>query len=380
MRDILFVINDLEIGGTERQVALLAGELTRAGTPVTLFSFADGPARPLFEQGGVAVIAARGGLLSMPFAAAHLLWLMLTRRPRLVHFFLPGAYLAGAPLAVLARIGVRVMSRRSLNTYQRNGVIRAIERLLHRTMHAVLGNSRGVIAQLREEGVPPGRLGLIYNGIDATRFAGAASREALRARLGLPPQALVMCIVANLIPYKGHADLIDALALAAPSLPPGWRMLVAGRDDGIGPQLKDQAKRLGLADNIVFLGPRKDIADILGASDVGILCSHEEGFSNAILEGMAAGLPMIVTNVGGNAEAVVDGATGLVVPPRDPGQLAAAIVRLPADPALRAQMGQAGRARVAACFGVAQFVDGHRKLYDALLAGRTPADVPEIKV
>lgn len=378
MRDILFVINDLQTGGTERQAALLAGELTKAGIPVTLYSFAEGPSRRLFEQGGVEVMTARGGALSIPFAAMHLFWLMLTRRPRLVHFFLPGAYLVGAPLAALARIPARVMSRRSLNAYQRNGFIRAVERLLHRTMHAVLGNSRGVVAQLREEGVAPGCLGLIYNGIDPAQFAGG-ERHAARARLGLSPQALVMCIVANLIPYKGHRDLIAALALAAPSLPPGWRLLVAGRDDGIGAQLKEQAQRLGLQDNIVFLGLRTDVGDILGASDIGLLCSHEEGFSNAILEGMSAGLPMIVTHVGGNAEAVADGETGTVVPPHDPAQLAAAIVRLAADPALRARMGGAGRTRVAARFGVPQFVLGHRKLYDALLAGKTPADVPEIK-
>jgi glycosyltransferase involved in cell wall biosynthesis len=213
---------------------------------------------------------------------------MLRRSPRIVHFFLPAAYLVGAPVALLSRVPIRILSRRSLNNYQRYAVIRAIERCWHRAMHAVLGNSRGVIDQLKMEEVAPDCLGLIYNGIDDRRFARGETREASRARIDLPPNAMVMSVVANLIPYKGHRDLIDALAYAAPRMPAGWRLLVVGRDDGIGPVLREQTQRHGLEENIIFLGSRDDITTILTASDMSILCSHEEGFSNAILEAMAA--------------------------------------------------------------------------------------------
>jgi len=389
VRDILFVITALEVGGTERQLALLAGELARSGMSITVFSFIDGEVRAQLEQSGVKVILAPGQValaraprlksaLLIVRTAYHLLRTMLALRPKIVHFFLPAAYLVGAPMALLARVPVRVMSRRSLNNYQRGGFIRALERVLHRLMHAVIGNSRGVVAQLKDEGVRPERLGLIYNGLADAAFAG--ERCDIRKNFGLPPQALVMVIVANLIPYKGHRDLIDALGLAAPKLPSDWRLLVVGRDDGIGSDLRAQANKLGLADNIVFLGARNDVAAILPASDLGILCSHEEGFSNAILEGMAAGQPMVVTDVGGNAEAVIDGETGLVVPARDPQRLAAAIARLADDPALRAQFGKAGRDRAGERFGVQRFVQSHRKLYAALLAGRRPIDVPEVRV
>jgi glycosyltransferase involved in cell wall biosynthesis len=189
-----------------------------------------------------------------------------------------------------------------------------------------------------------------------------------------------MSVIANLIPYKGHRDLVDALAQAAPHLPAGWRLLVVGRDDGVGETLREQARHLGLADHILFMGPRGEVAEILAASDIGILCSHEEGFSNAVLEGMAAGLPMIVTRVGGNTEAVIDGETGIVVPPRAPTDLAAAIVRLVADPGLRARFGAAGRQRVQKEFGVDRFVQAHCALYRGLQAGRSPADIPELVV
>lgn len=388
---LLFVISDLQVGGTERQVAVLAPELVRLGWAVTIYSFADGELRRQLEQSGVTVILVPGkhGLLhtsrimravSVCLGAVHLCWVMLTLRPRIVHCFLPAAYLIAAPITFLTRVPVRIMSRRSLNFYQRNSFIRNFERMLHHSMQAVLGNSRTVVDQLKEEGVRPNQLGLIYNGFDCSAFTNSGAPAAHRKRLGIAPDEFVMCIVANIIPYKGHRDLIAALGLAAPKLPAEWRLLVVGRDDGIGGALKDQAAQLGLLDHISFLGPSDDIAAIMGASDLGILCSHEEGFSNAILEGMASGLPMVVTDVGGNAEAVVDGQTGLVVPVRDAQRLSDAIVLLAGDPELRGAFGAAGRQRVAAHFGLQRFVQSHHKLYDALLAGRAPIDVPEVSV
>jgi glycosyltransferase involved in cell wall biosynthesis len=387
---VLFVISDLAVGGTERQVATLAAELARLGWGVTIYSFADGKLRQQLERDGIKVILVPGkrGLmdrsrlarvLSVGIGTFHLFWLMLTLRPRIVHCFLPAAYLIAAPSAFLARVPVRIMSRRSLNNYQTSATVRWTERYLHRTMQAVLGNSRKVAEQLKDEGVPLDRLGLIYNGFDCSAYTNAGARAVHRERLGLSADAFVMCIVANLIPYKGHRELIAALGLVATKLPAKWRLLVAGRDDGIGSALHQQTAQLGLQDHVCFLGARDDIPAILGASDIGLLCSHEEGFSNAILEGMASGLPMIVTDVGGNAEAAVDGVTGMVVPARDPVRLADAIVRLASDPALRQRFGNAGRLRVIEHFGLVPFVNGHDRLYRGLLDGMRVSDIPEVR-
>jgi glycosyltransferase involved in cell wall biosynthesis len=128
-------------------------------------------------------------------------------------------------------------------------------------------------------------------------------------------------------------------------------------------------------DQISFFGSRDDVADILAASDIGILASHQEGFSNAVLEGMAAGLPMVVTDVGGNAEAVLDGVTGLVVPARDPRRLAQAITQLAHDKQRRVAFGTAGRQRAAECFSQEQCKRRYDVLYRGLLAGRLPAEV-----
>jgi glycosyltransferase involved in cell wall biosynthesis len=387
---LLIVISDLAVGGTERQVATLATELVRLGWAVTIYSFADGKLRAQLERNNIKVILVPGKrglmdplslvrILSIGVGACHLLWVILKLRPKIMHCFLPAAYLIAAPLAFLARVPVRIMSRRSLNNYQKSSMVRLVERRLHRSIQAVLGNSRKVVEQLSDEGVPQDRLGLIYNGFDCSAYANAGAPAIHRAGLGIAADAFVMCIVANLIPYKGHRELIAALGLSAPKLPVNWHLLVVGRDDGIGGALKEHAAELGLLDRISFLGAREDIPAIFGASDVGLLCSHEEGFSNAILEGMASGVPMIVTDVGGNAEAVINGVTGLVVPAHNPARLADAIVRLALDSALRLRFGDAGRLRVIEHFGLQPFVHGHDRLYCGLLDGKRVSDIPEVR-
>jgi glycosyltransferase involved in cell wall biosynthesis len=313
--------------------------------------------------------------LLLPLAAGRLWRLIRARRPDVVHLFLPAAYLVGGGCALLAGHRAIAMSRRNLNRYQaRHPVLAWLERRLHRRVSAALGNSRAVLAELAEEGVPPERLGLIYNGIDLDAFAAATPSASVRARLDVDPAALVLVTLANLIPYKGHADLLAALAGVAGRLPPGWVLLCAGRDDGAGPVLRARARELGLEGHVRWLGLRDDVPALLAASDIGILASHEEGFSNSVLEGMAAGLPMIVTAVGGNIEAVQHAVSGLLVPPRDPAALGAAIVELAGDPARRRRLGDAGRARVAATFSLTECVARYRRLY-TLLAAQRAAEV-----
>jgi glycosyltransferase involved in cell wall biosynthesis len=388
---ILYVIRSLEIGGTEQHLLAVAQRLVRRGWKVSVYSLEDaGPLRAEFERYRVNVLvppsatskrphSIAGRVMRLARTAFHLLSLFRKQRPQIVHFLLPAAYLFGAPLAIVARVPIRIMSRQSMNVYQRAALgARIVERFLHQRMHAILAVSLRVLEQLRdEEGAPPSRLGLIYNGIEIESFSSASPKDGARAQLGLGGATLVMVVVANLIPYKGHADLLAALVIARSDLPDDWRLLIVGRDDGIGPQLRDQARRLALDDNVRFLGQRTDIAALLRASDIGILCSHQEGFSIAVLEGMATGLPTIVTDVGGNAEAVIDGTSGLVVPPKDPASLAQAIRRLARDPDLRARLGRAARQRVQQEFSIEDCVRRHERLYRAMLVS-SPMSVDQI--
>lgn len=383
--DVFFVISSLGVGGTEKHLLSISRALRAHGWKVAVYSTGgEGPLADDFRAIGVRVFTAprywlpvlRG--LRPALAAVHLMRVLAKERVALIHFFLPEAYLVGAPLALLSGIRPRIMSRRSLNAYQSKYRLAGfVERRWHSFMTVVLANSRAVLSELESEGIRPERLGLIYNGLDAKARA-RDERDVIRTALGLDQAALIFIIVANLIPYKGHLDLIEAFGKAAERLPQGWRLLVVGRDDGVAPAAKTLAESLGIANNILFLGARNDVPDLLNASDVGLLSSHEEGFSNAIIEGMRAGLPMIVTDVGGNAEAVINGKTGVVVPARDPAALAKAITQLASDAPRRRSYGDNGRQRVEQYFTLDSCVAAYEATYRGLLAGKAPSEIAEI--
>ena len=377
---VLMVIGQLDVGGAERHVVQVASALRTRGLEIAVFVLKPGGAlAPLLAAAGVPVLARDGrrpGLRGLWQASRHLAALVRRERFDVVHFFLPAAYLVGA-VATLGAPVRRVMSRRSLAHYQaRYPGVRQVERWLHRRMDAVLGNSRAVARELMREGVPPDRLGVIYNGV-VDRTAGHV-RAAARGALGLAADALVFVMIANLIPYKGHADLLHAMSLARGDLPPDWCLVCAGRDDGIKADLLALARRLDIETHLRWLGPVEDVGVCLAAADIGVLCSHEEGFSNAVLEGMAAGLPMVVTDVGGNAEAVIDGHCGRVVPAHDPVALAAALTSLARDPDQRRALGDEARERARQCFTVGACVAQYQQLYRNLADGIVPPLTPAV--
>lgn len=368
------VIGALDVGGAESHLAQILPRLAQDGFEIAVHTLTGrGALAPVLEKAGVRVIAPRGseaGSKSGGFAGravralrAGLSLARFTRswKPAIVHFFLPEAYLVGAPIACAVSPAKRVMSRRSLNDYQaKHPILARFERALHGRMRAALGNSAAVSAQLIEEGAPAARVHLIRNGIDLARFESPRARAETRAALGTPDDAVVLACVANLIPYKGHADLIDALAHVPPA--PAWELWCVGRDDGIGEAL--QARARGLP--VKFLGARPDVPDLLAAADIGVLASHEEGFPNAVLEAMAARLPVVGTRAGGIPEAIDDGKTGLVVGVRAPVALGAALARLIADRGLRGAMGERARARVEAEFALDSCANAYARLYRSL--------------
>lgn len=372
---LLVVVPQLVVGGTERHLLQVLPRLADASLEVAVATTrGPGPLDAEMRAAGIEVIPAPRALPGRANAvvAAPALWRMMhRRRPDLVHFFLPEAYLLGAPAAIAAGVPLRLMSRRFLAYYRRRRPLAsAPEPLLHRRMRALLANSRAVAADLAAEGVPDERLGLLYNGIALDRFAGL-DRNAARQSLGLDETALVLSVVASLYAYKGHADLLEALAGIAGELPAGWRLLAAGDDRGAGPGLRRQADALGLSEHVRWLGEVADVRPVLAASDLGVLPSHEEGLPNAAIESSAAGLSMVVTDVAGSPEVVEHGTTGLVVAPHDPAALGRALLALARDPERRAAMGTAAPARAERLFGLDACVARYRRLYRGLLAGDT---------
>ena len=219
--------------------------------------------------------------------------------------------------------------------------------------------------ELVAEGIPGRKLKLVRNGVDAATFARSMiGRAEARERFGVPPDALVFTVVANLYAYKGYADLLAALRLLKDRLSGPWRLLAAGRDvAGSLAEFRDLAASFGLADNVQFLGPRLDVPVILSAADIHVSASHHEGFPNNILEAMCAALPVVATAVGGVPEQVVDGSTGLLVPAHQPAALAEALLSLRGDPVRRTSLGRAGWQRVSELFSLQSFVRGLEEAY-----------------
>lgn len=375
---IEFIVGSLEVGGAERHLSQVLPVLRSAGFLIKLHVLSNkAPLKPIFDNAGIPVYLGPNldwmpSLIRRPVrliaSLTKLMISFLKNRNAIRHVFLPEAYLLTAIAARLTFFsGPLVMSRRSLNDYQqRRPLLGKLERLMHRFTNIALGNSKAVVHQLYDEGFEPGKVGLIYNGIDLWPFQNLPRKHELRESLNLREDGLIFIIVANLIPYKGHIDLLNALAAIHKQLPKPWKLLCVGRDGGILSQLKSQAQTLGIDDHVEFLGNRLDTPELLAAADIGVLCSHEEGFSNAILEGMAAGLPMVVTNVGGNAEAVEDMRTGLVVLPKNHEALADGLLSMAEAPALRTRFGDAGKERVHQQFTVTQCAKKYAEFYISL--------------
>lgn len=374
-KSLLVVIGSLSRGGCETHLLQVLPKLVDKGYEVEIFLLSwRGSLADEMERKGVKLLSP--WVLSDPNKQRNLFFRLfrlfsvslqlvihlLRNRPQIIHFFLPAGYLIGAPIALLFSSAKRVMSRRSLNLYMdgKKG-IRNLEYYLHTKMDAILGNSKAVVDQLvSQEKAPRERVGLIYNGVEDVAFD---NREAFREQINIPSESLVISVVANLIPYKGHLDLLDAIAKNIDSLPKGLKLIFAGRDDGFGVKLKSRCHDLGLSDIVVFLGAYTRISELLSASDIFILPSHEEGFSNALLEAMIAGLPIIATDVGGNKEAVINEMSGLIVPSRDPLTLGAAVLRLINDEKLRKELGSAARKKALAEFTIDACVEKYDKLY-----------------
>jgi len=220
----------------------------------------------------------------------------------------------------------------------------------------------------RETGYPRERIRTIRNGLDLDQWA-AGDRHKTRAALGATSNEVLVLAVGRLVSVKNHALLLTAFAQARTD-GTHCRLLIAG-DGPLRPELESQIRSMGIDAEVSMLGERRDVPDLLAASDVFVLSSDSEGMSNTIIEAMAAGRPVVATNVGGNPELVVDGETGLLVDRGNGDAMAAAIAALSSDPARRERLGAAGRERACREFGVARMLQDYERMYLDVAAGRT---------
>jgi len=269
----------------------------------------------------------------------------------------------------LTRTPVVVAGRRNLGDFYTTWgpLDRAMSALATRLTDVVVANSAAVGANtLEREHLDPAKLRIIRNGVELIEPLSADERASHRSALGVAADEFLIGCVANYRPVKRLDLLIDAF-VALDGANTRLRLVLVG-EGPIRADLQQRIHALGLEGRVRLHGSVLDPRPLYGAFDLVVQASRSEGLPNAILEAAAAGLPIVATAVGGTGEIVVDGRTGLLVPPGDAIALASALQRVAADPGLRTRLGAAAREHVAKTFGMERFVAEFAALYEELAA------------
>ncbi len=351
-------------GGAERQLALLASSLP-APWSASVVSMQDGPYRPVLEGLGIGVdVVPRR--FRFDITPAFRMWRAAARiSPDIVHSWGWMSTLAMVPFCRARGIPLVAGTIRRGDLPPRRAWGYRLGMALSDT---VVANSR---AGLEAFGIPEGARGhVVYNGFDCARLAGA-----VRAGDAATTNGFVAVMAARMADGKDWAVLLDAARrLAAEAA--GWTVIALG-DGPDRAGLVHQAADLIASGTMQFPDPGLEVVPALMTADVGVLLSdprsHAEGCSNAIMEYMACGLPVVCTDSGGNPELVEDGVTGFLVPPRDADALVSALRSLRKDPGRAADMGREGRLRLEPRFSVATMVDAYVRIYGSVMDrhGRT---------
>jgi glycosyltransferase involved in cell wall biosynthesis len=223
-------------------------------------------------------------------------------------------------------------------------------------------------------GVPPEKVHVVYAGVDLARFdPSRADGARVRQEWGIQPDEQLLVQV-GAREWKGWRDLVSAAALLADEFPRLRTAVVACKDEAERERVLAFARERGVKERVLAIGFRRDMPDVLAAADVvADLSSEGLGITGTIREAMALGRPVVASAAGGNPELVEDGTSGLLVPPRDPAAVAAAVRRFLSDPALEARLGAAARERVVRGFSTEIRLDRIEELYSRLIAGRARA-------
>jgi glycosyltransferase involved in cell wall biosynthesis len=359
---VLHLITELNTGGAQKALARLLSHLDRqrfVASVACLYNGDEVVAREIRSMG----IPVTDLCMSAKYrwdAFWRLYHLLRRERPTILHTWMFHTNIPGRVLGRLTGVPIVINSERTMG--QEDDWRYALNRFTHPLADRITCVSQQVADfVVQRVGLPPEKTVVIPNGVQLEKFHDLPTTEEARSALHLPCDEPLIGTVTRLDQVKR----VDVLLKACARMERAHTVIV-----GDGPErarLEAVAHRLGLAARVHFVGQQLDVRPWLAALDVFVLSSDWEGMSNALLEAMAARLPVVATAVGGTPEVVVDGITGLLVPPSDPAVLAKATSRLLSDLDLRSAMRQAGRARVERHFSIAETVRCTEDLYSTLL-------------
>ncbi|MGH7645529.1 MAG: glycosyltransferase [Gemmatimonadales bacterium] len=367
--NVLELYHDCGPGGAEQMILDLCRWLRGAGHRVTVATCregwlaerlrADGFATHLIVQRRLVDVAAMAEVMRLARSCGADV-LHAHEFPMFVGLA-PAARLRGLPMVATIH-GREIPAAHG----RRRWALRLAGRLSHRVVAVSMAMERFLVDDV---GLPASGVATIYNGIDIDRYRHEGPSDEVRRSLGLPHGARVVGTVGSLYPVKGQTYLLQAMARVVAHVRDAV-CLIAGRGE-LGPALEREAAELGLGDRVRLLGYRTDVPALLSLMDVFVLPSLSEGLPLSLLEAQAAGKPVVATRVGGSPEAIADGQSGYLIPPREPVVLAERITSLLEDPARARAMGERGRARVATTFSLETMARGYLGLFRACADGGT---------
>ena len=391
---VLHLIERLAVGGAEKLLVQLAVQLQQGHYTPIVCCLLDGPLRRELEAGGVRVVilnTSRRSIVFLPLflwdiTAAIIDLVVLARREGIdiIHAHLPDCAILGGIVGKLsgARVvatyhGLGILPSNRNRLDPRNLLRLMFYRLAARLCDRSIAVSEPVSQMLRDVlRTEPRRIAVIANGADVAEYEEPADLNAVLRRLGLSSTNAIVTCVGRLVHNKGHKFLIQSMRDVVRSHPHAILILV-----GDGPakgELTRLVFDLQLEGHVRILGERSDVRELLAISHVFVLPSFAEGISIALLEAMAAGMPVVATAVPGNEEVVVDKETGLLVPARDSTRLASALCDVLADPGRAKRMGALGKLRVKTHFNFEATRRQTEQLYDELIACSKTMETPKL--
>jgi len=369
---LLRIVSNLGIGGVQKRMVSLLPKLDKKRYSIIVCSFKPGELQNRLEQSEIPVRIVSRRFKFDPVCIYKLRSIMKKENIDIVHTHCHKPNTTGRLAAKLAGVPVVITNEHNVDSWKSNWQL-TLDRRLATYSDRIIAVSEAVKNfYVENANIPADKFEVIYNGVDLDFWQNnILSQETIaekKTKLGLSQDDKVIVNIGRLHPQKGHEYLFRAVRKIIPRMK-NLKFLIVG-DGSMKDSLELLSERLGIKKYVIFTGKRDDIKDILCFSDISVLSSIREGFSNVILESMACGKPVIATDVGGNNEIIIDGENGFIVPSRDEDTLADKILALASSEELTERMGLAARETVKK-FSLKRMVEKTEQLYEKLMDKKT---------
>jgi len=374
---VLHLITSLEVGGAQHGLLLGLPRFNTDRYEHIICSLMNRiPMAEQFRESGIEVHSLGLNRRTDLSVVVRLRRLMKKVRPDILHTYLLHANVLGRIVGRLVGIPVIIGSERTIG--QAGPCGRLATKLSNPLTNAVEVNSElGARSIAIDLGVPPDKIEVVRSGVDLKKFGHSTNRAAVRSQMGLKKGQHLVLYVGRLRAVKGIEYGLRAFAAAQSQLS-SMHMALAGEGELLD-HLKNIVRELNVSDHVTFLGVRNDLPDLLSGADSVLMPSLKEGFPRTAIEAMAAGKPIIATNVGGTSEAIIDGETGILIPAKNIEVMTSTLLRLVNDKDLQLKLGEAGRQRSTNNYSVNNYVTRLDELYRKLLKYDNPSTQDPIK-